>query len=141
MSRELSPQLSQNLGAKVVNQDLLIEEFKHVTAEVQFIVVRYMQAGALYLAFVAFATKELLTSTEGSMLLVLFSCLSVFNCVALYVVSQFRSMAYHSLERQGVLADELRFQRPHHMVWGYYCGVISVLFSELAWFVIASLKT
>lgn len=128
MDLTVSPADSPELPA----HEYLLEEFKHVAAEVQFVMTKYMQTMALYLALTGFATKELVDSVSLPLAVILFLTLTALNCTGVYVTRQFRSMAYHSLCRQATLADALKFQKPHHMAWGYYPGIAVVAFSQAA---------
>lgn len=112
------------------NKELLLAEHKHLAAEAQFVMTRYMQAIALYLALTGFAMKEFLATGSYVVVFVLFCALSALNCVGVYSVGQFRTMAYYSLERQALVAEALEFQRPHHMIWGYFAGLSLIIFAQ-----------
>jgi hypothetical protein len=86
----------------------LIEEFKNVAAESRFVMARYMQGMAIYLGFSALAFREALdpkSSHRSSVMII--TAVTLINACAGYAAPQFRSMAYHALDRQAALAEAL----------------------------------
>jgi uncharacterized membrane protein len=43
--------------------------------------------------------------------------------VGIYAARQFKSMAYHAIDREKLLAIRLQVQPPHEMMWGYLGGL------------------
>lgn len=99
------------------------EEYKLIVAERRFIMTRYMQGLVFYPVIMGYAFRELLyaESLVTSFLFALFM-VSV-NWIAQVAAKHFRSMAYHALNREKILAEHFNVQKPHPMIWGYRLGV------------------
>jgi predicted PurR-regulated permease PerM len=102
------------------------EEYKYISEQSKFVMTRYMQAGALYLALSGFVIKEIV-STPNVVLayLVAFFFFSI-NILFYLAARKFRDMAYHWLNKQKDIADDFGFHRPYSMMWGYNIGVACV---------------
>ncbi len=105
-------------------KDLILEEYKILSEQSRFIMTRYMQALIVHLAFMGYVLVQLSNSPSKKMSIIITTVVLLVNIVSFYAASWFKSMAYHSLNRQAILADTLGFQRPHPMIWGYYGGII-----------------
>ncbi len=110
----------------------LIEEYKTIIEDRRFVMSRYMQALSFYLALVAFTLKEMVETKSTSTGLLIAAFVTATNVVGWYASVKFKSMALHSLERESILADKLGMQWPHSIKWGYYVGMLFVLFTQLA---------
>lgn len=104
-----------------------IEEYKALSEECRFVMAKYMQGLVVYLALMAFGIKELISAKSIEQVIYIPFILTIYNALAFYAAKKFRSMAYHALNRKAILADILKFQRPHPMIWGYYIGILSIL--------------
>lgn len=111
------------------NEQILLEEYKLIVAERRFIMTRYMQSLIFYPVVMGYAFKELL-SAPSLRASVLFSLFMIgVNSVYWYAANRFRSMAYHALDREMILAKHLHTQLPHPMIWGYHAGVSAFTFT------------
>ncbi len=124
----------------VPRDNLVLEEYKVIVEESRFVMSRYMQALIIHIALMGFAAKEIAAAPTGAIALTLALAVFVLNFGAYYGAVCFRSMAYHALNRQAVLADNLGIQRPHPMIWGYYLGLGSITISEICLLVFMYLK-
>lgn len=105
------------------DEDKILEEYKILVEESRFVMTKYMQALGLYLALMGFGVKEILSASSAEYTIIITFLMSCLNVLTYYGANKFRSMAYHSLVRQTILADYLKMQHPHAMVWGYYAGI------------------
>jgi len=121
------PQIKES----VQTNEQTIEEYKTIIEERRFVMSRYMQAIALYLALVAFSFKELLSANSGLMTILLLVFVTMANVLAFYGAGKFRSMAAFILKREALLADHFGMQRPHSIMWGYTLGVFVFLLTQL----------
>ncbi|PYP86458.1 MAG: hypothetical protein DMF61_13315 [Blastocatellia bacterium AA13] len=106
--------------------ELILEEYKHLIAERRFIMTRYMQFLIFYPIIVGYSFKELLSAESIRTALLIMLFIFLVNSVCVYGATRFRSMAYHALDREVLLADKLGMQRPHPK-WGYRAGMYSFI--------------
>ena len=117
--------------------EMILEEYKLINERTQFVMTRYMQALALYLTFVGLGIKEVLDSNTPMRTMVLATALTCGNILTFYAAMHFRRMAYHALDRQTKLAEELGFQPPYPMIWGYHVGICAFAVVQIVLAVIA----
>jgi hypothetical protein len=119
-------------GESIPETSTAVEEYKLQVEETRFLMTRYMQAGAIYLALIGFAAK-LTMDTSSLQIALLVAVIAFFlNLGTFYVAGHFRSMVYHALNRVALLADHLGTQQPHPMMWGYYIGLITFAVIQVA---------
>lgn len=139
---DAKPQASTTLS---LDTNLLLEEFKLVCEESRFTMTRYMQMLAIYVFLIGLIVRELAHGQGHLRVSILTVIAIVVSLIACFGAKMFRSMAYHYLDRAALIADELKVQRPHPMVWGYWAGMtafwtVIVLASVFAflWFAVLS---
>ncbi len=118
----------------------ILEEYKLLIEERRFVMTRYMQGIAIYLALMGFAIKEIVSIPSFTIATLLGIFVSCLNILTYYGAVCFRSMAYHALNREAILADRLKMQRPHPLIWGYYGGIIGFTLSQIALIAIIVLR-
>ncbi|HVG20208.1 MAG TPA: hypothetical protein VNI02_14255 [Blastocatellia bacterium] len=117
-----------------------MEEYKIIVSERRFIMTRYMQSLIFYPVIMGYSFKELLGS-QSRWSLVLFAIFMVLvNTAFFYSAINFRSMAYHALDREMILADHLGVQRPHPMIWGYYTGIYGLTVAYILVIIVVWMK-
>ena len=119
------------------------EEHRLLTAEAQFVMTRYMQMLALYGTAIVLLLRELVLASKVEVVLLWAIIGTCLNVLAVYGAVWFRRIAYHVLDRLGLLADHLGLQRPYPMMWGYRAGVTAFSILEalligyvIRWFVV-----
>lgn len=101
------------------NPEGVIEELKIVVEERRFVITRYMQAMAFYIALVAFGGGQYFQAPGKPEKLFILLLMFTINTLAWLGAKQFRAMAYHALDRETLLAPEVHFQGPYPLIWGY----------------------
>ena len=101
---------------------------------------KYIHGLGFYLVFAGFTLKTLLESPEYFITLVVLIGFSFVNVGFFYAAGKFRSMAYHVLNRESLLAAHLSFQKPHPMLWGYYSGILAFLVAQIGFTVLVLWK-
>jgi small-conductance mechanosensitive channel len=109
-----------------------LDEYKEVINERRFVMTRYMQALALYLALSGFAAKELINTPSLLLLWLMGAAFTLLNGLAIYAAGRFRSMADRAMSRESELALRLNMQEMHDLSWGHRAGVLLVVLDELA---------
>ncbi len=121
-------------------EGLVLEEYKMVAEESRFVMTRYMQAVVIHIALMGFVAKEIIAEKTTAIALTIALSVFILNFGGYYCAGRFRSMAFHALNRETVLADHLGFQQPHAMVWGYYIGLVWITLSEISLLILMCLK-
>ena len=122
------------------NEQLILAEYKLIVKERRFVMTRYIQSLIVYPVIMGYSFKELLAA-QSPLASVLFSIFMISaNSVYWYLANHFRSMAYHALNRETVIAHRLKLQYPHPMIWGYRAGVSAFVIAYLLVGVILFLK-
>lgn len=111
---------------------LLLEEYKVLVDQSRFVMTRYMQAIAIYMALIGFSLKEVVAVNKPHIMFVLLTIIFCLNFVAYYAAIHFRRMAYHALDKQTEVANKLSFQPPYPMAWGFYAGIVLVTLVQIA---------
>ena len=124
----------------VQDTQLLLEEYKVLVDQNRFVMTRYMQAAAIYIALIGFSLKEVITVDQLTIMLILSTLISLLNFVGYYIAIHFRGMAYHTLNKQTEVANKLNFQPPYPLIWGYYSGIILVTVVQLTIILIILLR-
>ena len=123
------------------HSDAVLVEYSSVQEERRFVISRYMQGFAFYIAMVAFVGGNYFDSEPlGQLFLLVFMCTA--NTLAWMGAGHFRDMAYHALTRETKLARKLGAQEPYPLIWGYKYALvlgsvvqISVLLELVHWIV------
>ena len=113
-----------------VSQQVSLEEFKHVAEERRFVMNRYMQAVGLYLALSGWGLKELFETPPLLVVCIWGASYTGLNILAVYAAGQFKRMAFHAIARETELAVGLGMLAPYPLTWGYWGGIVVVVFSE-----------
>jgi hypothetical protein len=108
------------------------EEYKVVEEKIKFIITRYMQGLALYLALGGFALKEIVAIPTSGIAVGLAGLVTCLNILTYIAAGNFRKMADHAIDKQQEIALELDMQAPYPLVWGYYAGVVCMVLTQLA---------
>jgi hypothetical protein len=119
---------------------LQLEEYRQLTLERRFVMTRYMQAIALYLALSYFGLRELTTTPSLPIVAVMTTLFTFLNGLGLYAASHFRNMAIHATVREALLAKKMNFQQPHDLLWGYRSGVLLVGATQVVVFTITGIR-
>lgn len=109
-----------------------LEEYRQLVEERRFVMQRYIQSLFIYLAVMGYSIKELLFIAPDPIFITLTALLICAIAFAYYAARQFRSMAYHAIDREKLLAMKLQVQPPHEMLWGYYGGIFLLLSGLIA---------
>ena len=120
---------------------LQLEEYRQVILERRFVMTRYMQAIALYLALSYFGLNQLTAATTPlPMVAVLAALFTFLNGVGFYAARRFRNMAIHATSREAPLAKKMSFQEPYDLLWGYRGGLLLVGATQIVVFTMAAIR-
>ena len=128
---EVPQEATVSRGSEAPKAEFELEEYKQVLCERRFVMTRFMQAVALYLALSAFAAKEMVEMDVhvASMLEV---CFTVLNVLALYVAKHFRRMADQALQRERHFVERFGVRQMYELFWGYKAAVLFVGTAQVA---------
>jgi len=96
-----------------------LEEYKILVEERRFMMTRYMQAFALYLAIISLTLREFLLATTPLHFVSLWVFLTFIHTLAIWGSLQFRKFTNSAIEREATLAQKLNFLRAGSLEWGY----------------------
>lgn len=116
----------------VGQNSMKFEEYKLVEEKIKFIITRYMQGLALYLALGGFALKEIVAIPTCAIAVGLAVVVTFFNILTYIAAGHFLKMADHAIDKQKEIALELDLQAPYPLVWGYRAGVACIMLTQLA---------
>jgi hypothetical protein len=122
------------------SEEMVLEEYKLIVSERRFIMVRYMQSLIFYPVIFAYAFRELIYAQTVWTTIVVAVFIFFINAAYLYGAINFRSMAYHALNREMILAEHLKVQLPHPMIWGYYAGIVILIVTYIGTVVLILIK-
>jgi hypothetical protein len=122
------------------DKEILLEEYRQLVGERRFVMTRYMQTLIFYPVVMGYSFVELVSFQSRFTAALIAVFMLVANTIFLYGADKFRSMAYHALNREAVIAHHLRTQKPHPMLWGYYFGIAAVVLGYLVIIVVFYVK-
>jgi hypothetical protein len=122
------------------DKEIVLEEYKLIVSERRFIMARYMQSLIFYPVIFAYAFRELLYAPTIAATIMIGIFMFSINTAYLYAAHNFRSMAYHALDREMILANHLKVQHPHPMIWGYYAGIVILIVTYIGTIILLLIK-
>lgn len=118
----------------------MLEEYKLLVKERRFVMTRFIQAVALYMALCGFAVREVIVARSVLILVLVTLAFTFLTPVALYAARKFRNMYSHGAQRESLLAAKLCFGPPYPLLWGYRAAVVFVLLAQSSLITVALIR-
>ncbi len=121
-------------------KEWFVKEYGIIVEERRFLMTRYMQGFAFYVAIIALSIRELLLVKDSVYIVSLWVFLTGMHALCFWACIEFKKLATPVIEREAELALRLEFQQMEDHYWGFWVVVFIFMLAELVATALALIK-